>query len=79
MKGKIINEKYEANIHLNSLYDVLSSLQTSGKYWYPKEINDDINNLISKINNYIYHNHKGNDVIDETWYSEFTFKKNDQI
>ena len=24
MKGKIINEKYEANIHLNSLYDVLS-------------------------------------------------------
>ena len=77
MKGKIINEKYEANIHLNSLYDVLSSLQASGKYWYPKEINDDIDNLISKINNYIYHNHSGYDVIDETWYSEFVFKKND--
>ena len=77
MNGKIINEKYKANIHLNSLYDVLSSLQICGKYWYPKDINDDIDNLISKINNYIYHNHNGYDVIDETWYSEFVFKKND--
>ena len=76
MKGKTINEKYEANIHLNSLCDVLCSLQVNGKYWYPKEINDDIDNLIKKINKYIYHDHKGYDIIDETWYSEFTFKKN---
>ena len=73
--SKEITEKYEANIHLNSLYDVLISLQSNGKYWYPEEINNDIDNLIAKIKKYIYHDHKGYDVIDETWYSEFTFRK----
>ena len=75
MSSKKIIEKYKANIHLNSLYDILISLQSNGKYWYPEDINRDINNLISKINRYIYHNHKGYDVINETWYSEFTFRK----
>lgn len=76
MNNKIIIERYEANIHLNSLCDVLSSLQSNGKYWYPADINEDINDLIDKINNYIYHDHNGDDVLDETWYSEFAFKKN---
>ena len=73
--SKQITKKYEANIHLNSLYDVLVSLQVNGKYWYPKDINDGIDNLVAKINKYIYHGHKGYDVIDERWYSEFSFKK----
>lgn len=73
----IITETYEANIHLNSLYDILISLQTNGKYWYPDDINQDINSLINKVNTYIYHGHHGYDVIDEQWYSQFTFKKND--
>ena len=76
MGNKTITKRYEANMHLNTLYDILTSLQSNGKYWYPNDINKDINILINKINNYIYHNHKGRDVIDETWYSEFTFKKN---
>ncbi len=75
MSSKKIIEKYKANIHLNSLYDILISLQSNGKYWYPEDINKDIDKLIYKINKYIYHNHKGYDVINETWYSEFTFKK----
>ena len=74
MNGNKI-ERYEANIHLNSLCDVLSSLQVSGKYWYPNDINNEINSLIKKINGYIYHDHKGYDVIGEKWYSEFVFKK----
>ena len=77
MKNEIIKEKYEVNIHLNSLYDVLTSLRTNGsKQFYPDDINDDIDKLIFKILNYIYHDHKKYDVIDEKWYSEFTFKKN---
>lgn len=76
MKDEIKKEKYDANIHLNSLCDVLSALQVNGKHWYPKDINEDIDTLIGKVNNYIYHGHKGYDVIDEKWYSEFTFKKN---
>ena len=76
MNNVIIKEKYEANIHLNTLYDVLSALQISGKHWYPTDVNDDINNLLNKINDYTYHRHIGFDVIDEKWYSEFTFKKN---
>jgi hypothetical protein len=79
MSKREITEKYKANIHLNSLYDVLVSLKSNGKYWYPDDINKDINNLISKINRYIYHDHKGYDVINETWYSEFVFKRNDNI
>lgn len=77
MKDDIKKEKYEANTHLNSLYDILSSLQSNGKYWYPEDINEDIDSLIKKINSYIYHNHDGYDLINETWYTEFTFKKND--
>lgn len=73
--SKEITERYEANIHLNSLYDVLVSLQSNGKYWYPDDINKDIDKLIAKINKYIYHDHSGYDVIDERWYSEFSFKK----
>ena len=76
MSNEVKKETYEGNTHLNTLYDVLSALQISGKYWYPYDINDDINSLMKKINNYIYHNHDGYDVIDEKWYSEFTFKKN---
>ena len=77
MNNKEIIERYEANIHLNTLYDVLSSLQSNGKkQWYPNEINEDINKLISKINKHIYHGHEGYDVIGERWYSEFVFKEN---
>ena len=77
MTSKEITEKYEANIHLNTLYDVLTSLRANGsKQFYPDDVNEDIDKLISKILNYIYHDHKGCDVIDETWYSEFVFKKN---
>lgn len=77
MRKKEIIERYEANIHLNTLYDVLTSLRANGsKQFYPDDINEDIDKLISKILNYIYHDHKGYDVIDETWYSEFVFKKN---
>ena len=76
MKGKIVTEKYETNIHLISLYDVLSSLQSNGKFFYPEEINADIDALLNKINYYTYHDHKGYDVLDETYYSEYTFKKN---
>ena len=76
MNDEIIRKEYVGNTHLNTLYDVLSALQISGKYWYPDDINDDINSMLKKINNYIYHNHDGYDVIDEKWYSEFTFKKN---
>ena len=74
---KEIKEKYEANVHLNTLYDVLTSLRANGsKQFYPDDINEDIDKLISKILNYIYHDYKGYDVIDETWYSECVFKKN---
>ena len=77
MGNKTITDRYEANIHLNTLYDVLTSLRANGnKHFYPDDVNDDIDSLIKKINNYIYHGHDGYDVIDETWYSEFTFKKN---
>ena len=76
MRKKEITERYEANIHLNTLYDVLTSLQGNNKCWYPEDINNDVTSLIKKINNHIYHNHSGYDVIDETWYSEITFEKN---
>lgn len=77
MKNEITKETYEANIHLNTLYDVLSALRANGsKQFYPDDINDEIDKIISKINSYIYHGHDGYDVIDEKWYSEFTFKKN---
>lgn len=76
MKCEIIKETYDGNIHLNTLYDVLSSLQSNGKFWYPEDISEDLDKLIAKINYYVYHDHKGYDVIDEKWYSEFTFKKN---
>ena len=76
MNDKIKNETYEANIHLNTLYDILISLQSNGKYWYPKDVNESIDKLITKINNYIYHGHNGYDVIDEKWYSKFIFKRN---
>ena len=69
-------KKYEANIHLNTLYDVLTALQSNGgKYHLPDDINKDIDKLISKVLNYIYHGHDGYDVVDEKWHSEFTFKK----
>ncbi|MBR1385448.1 MAG: hypothetical protein IJ568_01315 [Bacilli bacterium] len=78
MKNEITKEKYEANIHLNTLYDVLSALRANGiKQFYPDDINDEIDRIISRINSYIYHGHNGYDVIAEKWYSEFTFKKND--
>ena len=77
MSNKEITEKYTSNIHLNSLYDILISLQSNGKLWYPDEINEDIDKLIAKINKHIYHDHKGYDVINETWYSEFVFKRNE--
>ncbi len=77
MNDETIIERYEANIHLNTLYDVLSSLQSNGKkQLYPDDINEDIDSLIKKINEYIYHGHNGYDVIGEKWYSEFIFKKN---
>jgi hypothetical protein len=79
MSNKEITEKYTSNIHLNSLYDILISLQSNGKLWYPDEINEDIDKLIAKINKHIYHDHEGYDVINETWYSEFVFKRNDNI
>ena len=54
MKKEEITERYEANIHLNTLYDVLSALQSHGKFWYPDDINKNIDCLIKKINNYIF-------------------------
>ena len=76
MENEITKEKYEANIHLNTLYDVSTSLRSNGcKHFYPNDINDEIDKIISKINSYIYHGHNGYDVIGEKWYSEFTFKK----
>lgn len=74
MKKKII-EKYEANIQLNTLYEVLDALYSKYSFWYPNDIKEDINKLLSKINDYVYHGHVGYDVIDEKWYSEFTFIK----
>ena len=77
MRNKEITEKYEANVHLNTLYDVLTSLRSNGSMqFYPDDINNDIDKLVLKILDYIYHIHKGYDVIDEKWYSEITFKKN---
>lgn len=77
MKNEITKEKYEANVHLNTLYDVLTSLRANGsKEFYPNDINEDIDKLILKILDYLYHGHKGYDVIDEKWFSEYTFKKN---
>ncbi len=74
---KTITEKYEANTHLNTLYDVLLALQSiGGKHWYPDDINEAIDELISKISKHIYHGHEDYDVVDETWYSEITFEKN---
>ncbi len=74
---KTITERYEANTHLNTLYDVLMALQSiGGKQWYPDDINKAIDDLISKVSYHIYHGHEDYDVIDETWYSEITFEKN---
>ena len=76
MKSKL-TKKYEANIHLNSLYDVIVALRANGSnFFYPNDIKEELDILINKINNYIYHNHSRYDVIDEKWYSEFTFKTN---
>lgn len=78
MNNRIKTEVYESNIHLNLLYDLLSSLQNNGsRFFYPEEINKEISVLLNKIDKYIHHDKKGYDLIKETWYSELTFKKND--
>ena len=76
MENEITKEKYEANIQLETLYETLDAINSKSSHKYPSDIKDDINNLLAKINYYVYHDHKGYDVLDEKWYSEFTFKKN---
>lgn len=76
MKKEKIVEKYEANMHLYSLLDILSSLQENGrKYWYPDDINKAIDDLLKKIDNHIYHGHEDYDIADEKITSEITFEK----
>jgi hypothetical protein len=76
MKDKLSKKMYEANVQLNTLYDVVDALQSKGRCLYPNDVNECIDNLLKIINEHIYHGHDGYDVIDEKWYSEFTFKKN---
>lgn len=77
MKNEITKEKYEAVTQLETLYETLDALYSKSNHKYPDDIKENITKLLCRINEYIYHGHNGYDVIDEKWYSEFTFKKNE--
>ncbi len=79
MSKKIIKEKYEANIHLYTLLDVLQSLQENGrKYWYSDDIDESINDLIKKIENQLYPDHEEDDISDEKMFCEVTYEINEK-
>ena len=79
MTKKKVTEKYETNIHLYTLLDVLSSLQENGRrFHYPEDINKSIDELLKKIDYHIYHGHEDYDITDEKTYSEITFEKNEK-
>ena len=75
MKPEIIKEQYEVNSQLNTLYDILDALYSKYKDKYPDDIKSQINGILSTIDKYTYPKHNGYDLINEKWYSEFTFKK----
>ena len=79
MDKKIVTERYETNIHLYTLLDVLSSLQENGRrFHYPDDVNKAIEDLQKKIDYHIYHGHEDYDIADEKTYSEITFEKNEK-
>lgn len=76
MKPEIIKEKYTTNMPLNALYDVLDALYDKYNSSYPDDVKSGITGILNTINKHIYNDHKGFDLIEDNYFSEFTFKKN---
>lgn len=73
---KIIEETYEESMKLNVLYEVLDGLYKPTQFNYPADVKESADNLINSLNNYLYHQKNGYDIIGEKYFNVVKYRKN---
>lgn len=74
-KDNIIAEKYETDLRLNVIYEILDKFYTPFQDVYPKDVSGKISELMDTIGKYIYPCKKGYDIVGEKHYSVLSYRK----
>ena len=75
-KDEILEKTYEESMKLNILYEVLDGLYKPTQYNYPSDVKESADSLINSLNNHLYHQKDGYDIVGEKYFNVVKYRKN---